>query len=126
MPVMDGLEATRGIRAFEREVGRTAAPIIMLSANAFGEHIRQGQDAGANAHLAKIGRSDKGRGAQIGISRRLSELAGLLLESGGFPAVLSLEGQADFALAYWDEQRSRFRTKPRTDPDNHEAQEATA
>ena len=80
----------------------------------------------ANAHLAKIGRSDKGRGAQIGISRRLSELAGLLLESGGFPAVLSLEGQADFALAYWDEQRSRFRTKPRTDPDNHEAQEATA
>lgn len=80
----------------------------------------------ANAHLAKVGRSEgKGRGAQIAISRRLAELAGTLLQSGGFPATLSIEDQADFALAYWDERGRRFRTQPGNDPDDTTPQEET-
>jgi CRISPR-associated protein Csd1 len=80
----------------------------------------------ANAHLAKIGRSEgKGRAAQIAISRRLTELSGMLLQSGGFPATLSLEDQADFALAYWDEQGRRFSKKTSSEPDDSTPQEET-
>lgn len=62
----------------------------------------------ANAHLAKASRSQGKKGAQIAIARRLGELSGLLIEAGGFPATLSLEQQADFALGYWDERQARF------------------
>ena len=48
MPVMDGLEAARRIRSFNRDV-----PIIAISANAFREDIEKSIDAGMNAHLAK-------------------------------------------------------------------------
>jgi signal transduction histidine kinase/ActR/RegA family two-component response regulator len=53
MPVMDGLEATRAIRDLERRRGTARTPIIMLSANALGEHVRSGLEAGADFHLAK-------------------------------------------------------------------------
>jgi len=54
MPVMDGLAATRAIRAFEREAsGRPHTPIIMLSANAMREHREDARAAGADLHLAK-------------------------------------------------------------------------
>ncbi len=51
MPVMDGLAATRAIRAQEGEAART--PIIMLSANAMASHRRDALSAGADLHLAK-------------------------------------------------------------------------
>ena len=50
MPVMDGLTATRAIRAAERGV-RT--PVIMLSANAMAEHRYEALAAGADLHVAK-------------------------------------------------------------------------
>ena len=53
MPVMDGLEATRSIRALERSTGRPATPVIMLSANALPEHFAAGKAAGADIYLAK-------------------------------------------------------------------------
>ena len=53
MPVMDGLTATRKIRAIERARGLKATPIIMLSANALPEHIQASREAGADRHLAK-------------------------------------------------------------------------
>ncbi|HEY3697162.1 ATP-binding protein [Phenylobacterium sp.] len=53
MPVMDGLEATRAIRDFERARGAGRTPIVMLSANALNEHVRSGLEAGADFHLAK-------------------------------------------------------------------------
>ena len=52
MPVMDGLEATRKIRALQREEGRKI-PIIALTANAFREDMEQCTRAGMDAHLAK-------------------------------------------------------------------------
>jgi signal transduction histidine kinase/CheY-like chemotaxis protein len=53
MPVMDGLEATRLIRAREAASGRRRTPILMLSANASPEHLRAGALAGADGHVAK-------------------------------------------------------------------------
>ena len=52
MPVMDGLEATKMIRAMNREdAGRI--PIIALTANAFDEDVQRSMQAGLNAHLSK-------------------------------------------------------------------------
>jgi two-component system, sensor histidine kinase len=54
MPVMDGLSATRAIRAFEAtRPDRTRTPIVMLSANAMAEHRADSVAAGADSHLAK-------------------------------------------------------------------------
>lgn len=52
MPEMDGLEATRAIRALGRPDAATV-PIIAMSANAFNENIQASLDAGMNAHLIK-------------------------------------------------------------------------
>ena len=53
MPLMDGLTATRAIRALEAEQGATPTPIIMLSANAMPEHQADALTAGANLHVPK-------------------------------------------------------------------------
>ncbi len=50
MPVMDGLSATRAIRAIP---GCAALPIIAMSANAFPEDRLRCLGAGMNAHVAK-------------------------------------------------------------------------
>ena len=52
MPVMDGLEATRAIRALDRGDAKTV-PIIALTANAFEEDVQRSMQAGLNAHLSK-------------------------------------------------------------------------
>lgn len=52
MPEMDGLEATRTIRAMERTDAKTI-PIIAMTANAFEEDKKKVLEAGMNAHLAK-------------------------------------------------------------------------
>ena len=52
MPVMDGLEATRGIRALDREDAK-AVPIIAMTANAFDEDVQRSLQAGMSAHLSK-------------------------------------------------------------------------
>ena len=52
MPEMDGLEATRRIRAMDREDAKTI-PIIALTANAFDEDVQRSMQAGLNAHLSK-------------------------------------------------------------------------
>ncbi|MDP3080338.1 MAG: ATP-binding protein [Brevundimonas sp.] len=54
MPVMDGLTATRAIRALEASMpDRPRTPILMLSANAMAEHRADSLAAGADAHVAK-------------------------------------------------------------------------
>lgn len=52
MPVMDGLEAARAIRALPRPDAQTI-PITAMSANAFSDDIRQSLAAGMNDHLSK-------------------------------------------------------------------------
>ncbi|TCS15895.1 ATP-binding protein [Caulobacter sp. BK020] len=53
MPVMDGLDAVREIRAREAKSGAARTPIIMLTANARPEHVRASRQAGADLHLEK-------------------------------------------------------------------------
>ena len=52
MPVMDGVTATKTIRALPREDAKTI-PIIAMTANAFDEDRRISAEAGMNEHLAK-------------------------------------------------------------------------
>ena len=52
MPEMDGLEATKAIRALDRPDEKTI-PIIALTANAFDEDVQRSMQAGLNAHLSK-------------------------------------------------------------------------
>ena len=52
MPVMDGYEAARAIRALDRPDASTV-PIIAMTANAFDEDRKRSKAAGMNAHLAK-------------------------------------------------------------------------
>ena len=52
MPEMDGLTATRAIRAMDRADSKVI-PIIALTANAFDEDVQRSMQAGLNAHLSK-------------------------------------------------------------------------
>ena len=52
MPKMDGLAATRAIRALDRP-DAARIPIIAMTGNAFQEDVQECLDAGMNAHLAK-------------------------------------------------------------------------
>jgi signal transduction histidine kinase/CheY-like chemotaxis protein len=52
MPVMNGCEATRAIRAMNRTYTQTL-PIVAMTANAFAEDIHETRKAGMNAHISK-------------------------------------------------------------------------
>lgn len=52
MPVLDGLSATKEIRALDRADAKLV-PIIAMSANAYDEDVKKSLDAGMNAHLSK-------------------------------------------------------------------------
>lgn len=58
MPVMDGLTASKKIRAMERPDAKTIL-IIAMTANAFKEDAERCIIAGMNAHLAKPLEIDK-------------------------------------------------------------------
>jgi PAS domain S-box-containing protein len=59
MPVMDGLAATRAIRAREAGAGARRTPILSLTANAMPEHAQASLAAGADGHLTKPIAADK-------------------------------------------------------------------
>ena len=52
MPIMDGYEATRQIRALE-DSAKAAVPIVAMTANAFDEDRQKAMEAGMNGHVAK-------------------------------------------------------------------------
>jgi signal transduction histidine kinase/DNA-binding response OmpR family regulator len=58
MPVLDGFNATKQIRAWERANGLRPMPIIALTAHAFSTHVQESLDAGCTAHLCKPFRKD--------------------------------------------------------------------
>ncbi len=53
MPVMDGHTATKKIRKWEKEQGRTPTHIIALTANAMKEDEQKSLKVGCNSHLTK-------------------------------------------------------------------------
>ena len=67
MPVMDGLTATKTIRAWDRPDAKTI-PIVAMTANAFAEDAQKCMEAGMNAHLAK----------PLDIQKVVATLAGLI------------------------------------------------
>jgi CheY-like chemotaxis protein len=62
MPVMDGLAASRAIRATE---AGSRTPIVALTANAFAEHRQLSADAGMDGHLSKPFRADELRAVVV-------------------------------------------------------------
>ena len=68
MPVLDGLSATRQIRAMELAEARPHTPIISLTANAMPDDVVRSLEAGSDLHLAKPVRPD----ALIGAILRLT------------------------------------------------------
>jgi CheY-like chemotaxis protein len=53
IPVLDGLEATREIRAREAALGRPRTPIVALTANSMPQHVAQAREAGMDGLLPK-------------------------------------------------------------------------
>ena len=58
MPVMDGLDATKTIRALDR-ADAAKIPIIAMTANVFDEDVENSHKAGMDAHLSKPIEPDK-------------------------------------------------------------------
>lgn len=52
MPEMNGLDATRSIRALE-DPWASSIPIIAMTADAFSENVAECMNAGMNGHIAK-------------------------------------------------------------------------
>ena len=52
MPVMNGYEAARTIRASGRE-DLEKIPIVAMTADAFADDIRKSEEAGMNGHISK-------------------------------------------------------------------------
>ena len=53
MPVMDGIDSARAIRAAERDTGRVRTPIVALTANALSHQVEEYLAAGMDGHVAK-------------------------------------------------------------------------
>jgi CheY-like chemotaxis protein len=53
MPILDGLAASRAIRAIERERGSASVPILALTANDSVQDIERSVEAGCDDHLSK-------------------------------------------------------------------------
>ena len=53
MPVMDGIDSARAIRAAELESGRPRTPIVALTANALSHQVEEYLAAGMDGHVAK-------------------------------------------------------------------------
>ena len=51
MPVMNGYEATKAIRALEGEIARI--PILAMTASAFSEDVIKAKSEGMDGHIAK-------------------------------------------------------------------------
>src|SRR5580692_9023171 len=74
MPVMDGLTATRVIRAIELKRGTAAIPIIALTANARPQDVEMSGNAGCNHHLSKPISKQKLLGAIEGYRPRIASM----------------------------------------------------
>ena len=53
MPIMDGLDATRAIRAREAVTGRARTPIVALTANVMSHQVAAYVEAGMDGFIGK-------------------------------------------------------------------------
>jgi two-component system sensor histidine kinase/response regulator len=53
MPELDGLQATKHIRAFEQETNRPAVPVVALTANGMKDAEENCFQSGMNGYLLK-------------------------------------------------------------------------
>ncbi|MCI5596922.1 MAG: response regulator, partial [Lachnospiraceae bacterium] len=53
MPLMNGYEAAKTIRAMKNRKDAKKIPIIAMTANAFAEDVLEALQAGMNGHIAK-------------------------------------------------------------------------
>jgi two-component system sensor histidine kinase/response regulator len=53
MPIVDGYEATKRIRGWERENGRRRTPVVALTASALEDAADRTMAAGCDAHVTK-------------------------------------------------------------------------
>ena len=97
MPLMDGLAATREIRALERSLDRAPVPIVALTAHAGSRNIEQSREAGCDAHLSKPISKDK----LLGAIARFASGAGQRPPIEIHPP----EGLEDLAAGYLERQR---------------------
>ena len=79
MPVMNGYEATRGIRNIDSEYARNL-PIIAMSANAYEEDILKSLESGMNGHIAKpfdpknlVGELERKMNRDVDIERKMDQ-----------------------------------------------------
>jgi signal transduction histidine kinase/CheY-like chemotaxis protein len=89
MPEMDGIAATRMIRAAEAETGRARTPIIALSANAMTHQVKEYLAAGMDRHVAK----------PIELAKLHSALLGVLGAGEGEPGAAAEAGAEAGAAA---------------------------
>jgi len=88
-------------------INRTLVDRYYSSASVMPQTVFPGLFRTANAHISRVGRTQS-KGAQIAIKKRLGDLCTQIQAVGGFPAMLTLEQQAQFALGFWGEQQSHF------------------
>ncbi|WP_319777475.1 AAA family ATPase [Maridesulfovibrio sp.] len=53
MPIMDGYEATKAIREYEKENDLSPTPVLALTANAFQDDEQKALESGCTAHMSK-------------------------------------------------------------------------
>ena len=87
MPEMDGIEATRAIRALGGAFN--ALPIVALTANAFADDIKLCRDAGMNDFIAKPVRK------KLLVSRVAQVVAAMVAEPAGLPNQAAQLTEAD-------------------------------
>ncbi len=80
MPVMDGYEATRAIRASDHPEAQII-PIIAMTANAFVDDVRDAINAGMDAHITKPVQLDKLKSTIQQVLESRKEKTGKSLES---------------------------------------------
>ena len=71
-------------------------------------------------HIAKLQRDNKG--AAINIEREIEEIVGMIDSVSGFPAMLDLQGQANFALGYYHQKAHNSERIRRNRANRQEAQ----
>jgi CRISPR-associated protein Csd1 len=90
------------------KVNRTVTERFYAAASTQPRSVFPGLMKNFNAHLSAVGRGPGGAGAKFGIARDVAALSERIIAAGGFPTTTGIDGQAEFALAYWSERNHIF------------------